>query len=103
MYFVRTERAATSTKREPEISWLTVRSDNGVSVRSCGHTFSYRQETMFYGLRSDLKIVTWVVGLVAWGCPVAAIVALFEIDERTVADWLQRSGIYSGAFHHQHI
>lgn len=71
--------------------------------RSCGHTFSYRRGTMFYGLRSDLKVVTWVVGLVAWGCPVAAIVAVFEIDERTVADWLQRSGVHSEAFHHQHM
>ena len=58
---------------------------------------------MFAGLRSDLKIVTWVVGLVAWGCPVAAIVAVFEIDERTVADWLHRAGVYAEAFHHQHM
>ena len=28
---------------------------------------------------------------------------MFEIDERTVADWLQRGGMYSEAFHHQHI
>jgi transposase-like protein/IS1 family transposase len=71
--------------------------------RSCGHTFSYRQGTMFYGLRSDLKMVLWVVGLVAWGCPVAAIVAVFEIDERTVADWLHRAGWYAETFHHQHV
>lgn len=71
--------------------------------RSCGHTFSYRRGTMFYGLRSDVQMVTWVVGLVAWGCPVAAIVAVFELDERTVADWLQRAGMYAEAFHHQHI
>lgn len=71
--------------------------------KSCGHTFSYRQGTMFAGLRSDVKIVMWVVGLVAWGCPVAAIVAVFELDERTVADWLHRAGVYAKAFHHQHI
>jgi len=71
--------------------------------KSCGKTFSYRQGTMFAGLRTDLKIVTWVVGLIAWGCPVAAIVAVFELDERTVADWLRRAGKYAEAFHHQHI
>jgi transposase-like protein len=70
---------------------------------SCGHTFSYRQGTMFAGLRSDVKIVTWVVGLVAWGCPVAAIVAVFELDERTVADWMHRAGLYAETFHHQHM
>ncbi len=55
--------------------------------KSCGHTFSYRRGTMFYGLRTAEQVVTWVVGLVAWGCQVAAIVAVFGTDERTVADW----------------
>lgn len=71
--------------------------------KSCGHTFSYRQGTMFAGLRTDEKMVTWAVGLVAWGCPVAAIVAVFELDERTVADWMHRAGLYAEAFHHQHM
>lgn len=70
---------------------------------SCGRTFSYRRGTMFYGLRTNAEIVTWAVGLVAWGCPVAAIVAVFEVDERTVADWLHRAGLYAETFHHQHI
>ena len=70
---------------------------------SCGHTFSYRRGTMFYGLRRDVQVVTWVVGLVAWGCPVAAIVAVFEVDERTVADWLHRAGGYAEALHHQQM
>lgn len=71
--------------------------------RSCGHTFSYRRGTMFYGLRTDAQIVTWAVGLIAWGCPVAAIVAVFAVDERTVADWLHRAGSYAETFHHQHV
>lgn len=71
--------------------------------KSCGHTFSYRRGTMFYGLRTDTQLVMWAVGLVAWGCPVAAIVAVFEVDERTVADWLHRAGTYAETFHHQHI
>ena len=70
---------------------------------SCGHTFSYRQGTMFYGLRYPEEQIMWVVGLVAWGCPVAAIVAVFEIDERTVADWMHRAGAYAEVFHHQHM
>ena len=68
-----------------------------------GHSFSYRQGTMFAGLRTDVQIVTWVVGLMAGGGPVAAIVAVFELDERTVADWMHQAGIYVEAFHHQQI
>lgn len=37
---------------------------------------------MFYGLRYPSEQIMWVVGLVACGCPVAAIVTVFEIDER---------------------
>lgn len=69
----------------------------------CGKTFSYRRGTMFYGLRTDPQMVLWVVGLVACGCPVAAIVAVFGFDERTVADWIRRAGQYAERFHHQHM
>lgn len=71
--------------------------------KSCGHTFSYRRGTMFYGLHYPTEQIMWVVGLVACGCPVAAIVTVFEIDERTVADWMRRAGQYAEGFHHQHI
>lgn len=71
--------------------------------KSCGKTFSYRRGTLFYGLRHPEQQITWVVGLVAWGCPVAAIVAVFEVDERTVADWLRRAGLQAEAFHHQQM
>jgi transposase-like protein len=79
------------------------RGRQGCKCKSCGKTFSYRQDTMFVGLRSDEKIVAWVVGLGAWGCPVAAIVAVFELDERTVTNWMHRASLYAEAFHHQHI
>lgn len=71
--------------------------------KSCGKTFSYRRGTMFYGLRTPEQHILWAVGLVAWGCPVAAIVAVFEVDERTVADWLRRAGLQAEAFHHQQM
>jgi hypothetical protein len=34
---------------------------------------------------------------------VAAIVAGFAVDERTVADWMRRAGSYAETFHHQHV
>jgi transposase-like protein len=71
--------------------------------RSCGKTFAYRRGTLFYGLRYPEQTVMWVVGLVAWGCPVAAIVAVLGINERTVARWLSRAGESAHSFHHQHV
>jgi hypothetical protein len=35
------------------------------------------------------------------GCPVQAIVAAFELDERTVADWQRRAGEHCRAVHEQ--
>lgn len=71
--------------------------------KTCGHTFSYRRGMLFYGLRSSETLVMWVVGLVAGGCPVAAIISVFTLDERTVARWLKRAGVQAEAFHHQHM
>lgn len=71
--------------------------------KTCGQTFAYRRGTLFYGLRHSEGMVTWVVGLAAWGCPVAGLVAVFGLDERTVSEWLRRAGMQAEAFHHQHI
>ena len=71
--------------------------------KRCGHTFSYRRGTLFYGLRTPEQTVMEVVTLVAYGCPSAAIVAAFGLDERTVASWLARAGVQAEVFHHQHI
>lgn len=65
----------------------------------CGHTFSGRRGTPFFGLKTDPKIVVCVVTLLAFGCPPQAIVAAFELDERTVADWQQRAGIHCEKVH----
>ena len=70
---------------------------------SCGRTFSYRYGTMFYGLRYPEETVKLVVTLAAYGCPSAALVAAYGLDERTAASWLQRAGNHAETFHHQHI
>lgn len=70
---------------------------------SCGHTFSYREGTMFYGLRTPEETVIQVVTLVAYGCPQSAIVKAFGLDERTVSDWMKRAGDHAETFHHQQI
>lgn len=70
---------------------------------SCGQTFAYTQGTPFFGLRSEVQEIICVVTLVAYGCPVAAIVAAFGRDERTIARWLQRCGHHAEVFHHQQM
>lgn len=71
--------------------------------QSCGRTFSYRRGTLFYGLRTEESVVEKVVTLLAYGCPLQAIVVAFGLDERTVMDWQHRAGRHSQAVHERHI
>ena len=47
---------------------------------------------MFAGLRKPTEVIVLVVTLLAYGCPVQAIVHAFGLDERTVASWRDRAG-----------
>jgi hypothetical protein len=67
--------------------------------RSCGKTFSARKGTMLEGLRTDEKKVELVVTLLAYGCPLQAIVHAFGLDERTVAAWQGRAGTHCKRVH----
>src|SRR3990172_3598969 len=58
----------------------------------CQQTFTATKGTLFYRLRTDPKIVLQVITLLAYGCPIQAIVRAFGLDERTVQDWWQRAG-----------
>src|SRR5213082_752660 len=60
--------------------------------KTCGKTFSAQAGTMFEGLRKPKTLIVIVVTLLAYGCPVQAIVQAFGLDERTVADWRDRAG-----------
>ena len=65
----------------------------------CGQTFSDRAGTMFAGLRSNPTLIVTVVTLLAYGCPIQAIVQAYGLDERTVADWRDRAGQQCEAVH----
>ncbi|WP_456832715.1 hypothetical protein [Deinococcus sp. UYEF24] len=43
-------------------------------------------------MKTDLNVVTLVLTLLIFGCPLPAIVMAFKIDERTLADWLDKAG-----------
>jgi IS1 family transposase len=51
-----------------------------------------RRGTMFEGLRTSTELVVIVITLLAFGCPVQAIVQAYGLDERTVASWRDRAG-----------
>ena len=69
--------------------------------KECGRTFTVTKGTPFYRLRHPQEMVVQVVTLLAWGCPPQAIVAAFQLDERTVADWQERAAAQARQVHQQ--
>src|SRR6266516_1849707 len=59
---------------------------------ACKGTFADTTGTMLYGLKHPISLVLVVLSLLAYGCPIPAIVATFELSERTVADWQLKAG-----------
>ena len=55
---------------------------------------------MFEGLRKPMELIVIVVTLLAYGCPVQAIVHAYGLDERTVASWRDRAGLHCAQVHH---
>ena len=68
----------------------------------CQQTFTTSKGTIFYRLRTDPHIVMWVIILLAYGCPVQAVVKAFGLDERTVRDWQGKAGAHCKKIH-EHI
>lgn len=59
---------------------------------ACTKTFAETKGTIFFGLHYPIWVVVLVLTLLAHGCPPAAIVAAFYLDERTVAAWHKKAG-----------
>jgi transposase-like protein len=68
------------------------RTERRYKCHHCGKTFAETVGTPLYGLKHPLQVVVTVLTLLAYGCPIPAIVAAFTLDERTVADWHQKAG-----------
>lgn len=67
----------------------------------CQDTFTISKGTIFYRLHYDPKFVMCVIVLLAYGCPLQAIVKAFDLDERTVRDWHERAGKHCQNVHEQ--
>jgi transposase-like protein len=67
--------------------------------RTCKKTFSERQGTPFFGLKTDPVTVVLILTLLTHGCPLQAIVAACGFDERTVASWQDKAGKHCEQVH----
>lgn len=66
---------------------------------TCGKTFAATRNTPFYRLHQPAELVPLVLTLLCHGCPLQAVVAAFDLDERTVAAWQEKAGQHSQRFH----
>ena len=67
--------------------------------RVCTGTFAATKGTVFYRLRTAKEVVVMVITLLAYGCPIQAIVAAFGMDERTVVGLQKRAGQHCQQVH----
>jgi len=58
----------------------------------CQSTFAATTGTVFYRCHYPIWVIVLVLTLLGYGCPIAAIVQGFKIDERTVAKWQRAAG-----------
>lgn len=73
--------------------------DKRYKCNVCDKTFSHTKETIFYRLQTDAEIVMIVIALLAYGCPVQAIVKAYGFDERTVKSWWRKAGKHCEGVH----
>ena len=71
--------------------------------KTCGRTFSENTGTVFAGLRKPTELIVVVITLLAYGCPIQAIVHAFGLDERTVASWQYRAGKHCESVHKEKV
>ncbi len=68
------------------------RKEQRYRCKRCGRTFAATKGTALYRAHKPHALLATVLTLLAYGCPVQAIVAAFGLDERTVARWQHESG-----------
>ena len=69
----------------------------------CRQTFTTSKGTLFYRLKKEPMVVIQVITLLAYGCPLPAIVHAFDLDERTVKSWWRKAGEQCQRFHEEKV
>lgn len=67
----------------------------------CGKAFSARRGTPFFRQHTDPALIALIITLIAYGCPVEAVVAAWGFQARTVRRWVNNSGAHAQAVHEQ--
>jgi hypothetical protein len=79
------------------------RKDHRYRCTVCDKTFGARTGTIFHRRRTDEHLITQVITLVAWGCPIVAIAHAYGLQAQTVRDWLEAAGQHAEAIHHAQV
>jgi transposase-like protein len=69
---------------------------------TCGKTFAATQGTVYDRKQHGHDLITLVLTLLAYGCPLQALVSAFLLDERTVGQWVREAGTH-GQQVHEHL
>ena len=67
--------------------------------RTCGRTFAATHGTPLYRRHLDPQLIAWIISLLAYGCPLQAIVFTFGVDPRTVRNLWRSSGQHAQRVH----
>lgn len=78
------------------------RKERRYRCKRCSRTFSATKGTALYRMHKPTELVFTVITLLAHGCPLQAIVAAFDLDERTVARWEREAGTHCRRVH-EHV
>jgi transposase-like protein len=65
----------------------------------CSKTFSETIGTALYRVKKDRWLYVTVMTLLAYGCPVVAIVVAFGLDDETVRAWAKKAGVHCQQVH----
>jgi transposase-like protein len=80
-------------------TWIHARTPPRYRRIVCGKTFSPRIGTPSYRRLTAETVIAQAVTLVAYGCPLAAIVAAYGVQRQTVIAWADAAGMQGEAVH----
>lgn len=102
-HFARTQDVLQEEKSDKVILSSMEENVRAINAKHVGERKVAKEGTMYAGLRKPTALIVIVVTLLAYGCPLQAIVHAFELDERTVANWRDRAGSHCEKVHKDKI
>jgi len=79
--------------------WCHSKQDHRYKCKVCGKTFTATTGTPLYRLKTSPELFVVVVTLLAFGCPVKAVVMAMGLDARTVRAWGSKAGEHCEDIH----